>query len=168
MACGNKVSHNDQCVCTVLRAIADAQDQVSPVTNGCEVSCKRSIQELLSGVSPATASPNTIPVILYCGCNPFLGTGVTFTPRSTPGGGTFDFDCVQTFVFRVSSVDNNCCASLELLNILNASGHPITPTADEPCSQFGPNARDFERTGICITVDLSCFCAVTCLEPVAL
>jgi hypothetical protein len=168
MACGNNVHPGDQCVCAVLRAIADAQDQVSPVTGGCEISCERSIQELLNGVSPATTAPNTIPVILYCGCEPFLGTGVSFTRRTPPGGGTFDFECIQTFVFRVTSVDNNCCAVLELLQIVNAGGQPIRPSEENVCSQFGAQARDFERTGICITVDLNCFCAVTCLEPITL
>jgi hypothetical protein len=73
--------------CMVLRVIADAQDQVSPVEGGCVVSCERSIQELLNGVSPATTSLNTIPVILYCGCDPYLGTGVRIV---TPGGSTIN------------------------------------------------------------------------------
>ncbi|MDP4084393.1 MAG: CotY/CotZ family spore coat protein [Bacillota bacterium] len=149
-------SGTQNCVCAVLTAIADAQDQVSPVTTGCTVSCERSIQELLSGVSPATTAPNTIPVILYCGCDPFLGTGVSV-------GNNHALDCVQSFVFRVSSVDENCCARLELLTV---KGGPNPAT---PCAQFnGAKVSDITRTGICITVDLSCFCAVTCLEPVTL
>ncbi|WML43402.1 CotY/CotZ family spore coat protein [Neobacillus sp. PS3-40] len=156
MACGHKVSHKDQCVCTVLRAIADAQDQVSPVTSGCDISCERSIQELLSGVSPATTAPNTIPVILYCGCDPFLGTGVAIVDNK--------FECVETFIFRVTSVDGNCCAVIELLEIAGAHGCPTSP-----CDQLGGiNISHLKRTGICITIDLNCFCAITCLEPVTL
>lgn len=163
MVCGSnrKGYSDDNCVCTVLRAIADAQDQVSPVTGGCDVSCERSIQELLNGVSPTTTSPNTIPVILYCGCDPFLGTGVIVV---TPGGSTNQhFDCVQTFVFRVNAVDDNCCATLELLEVKGC------PSPDNPCDQFnGAKPGDITRTGICITADLSCFCSVTCLEPITL
>jgi hypothetical protein len=167
MSCGHKMKHHDQCVCSVLKAIADAQDQVSPVTNNCEVSCERSIQELLNGVSPATATPNTIPVILYCKCDPFLGTGVIQVTTGQGQNQVTHLECIQSFVFRVSSVNNQCCAVLELLQTVNANGHPINPCEDV-CSQFGTNARGFERTGICITVDLDCFCAVTCLEPVTL
>lgn len=166
MACGNNERRpKDQCVCAVLRAIADAQDQVSSKSD-CDVCCERSIKELLSGVSPTTP-PNTIPVILYCGCEPFLGTGVAITKRISEGKGSFDFDCVQTFVFRVTSVDNNCCATIELLHTVNECGHPIKPS-ENVCSQFGTHAKNFKRTGICITVDLNCFSAVTCLEPITL
>lgn len=170
MVCGGYSANSSvdpNCVCTVLRAIADAQTEVSPTTGPCTVSCERSIQEVLGQVSPVATTPNTVPVILYCGCEPFIGTGVTFTPRAG-GGGRFNFDCIQTFVFRVTSVDNNCCAVLELLEVVNAGGQPIHIMDANPCSQFGENARDFVRTGICITVDLACFCGVTCLDAVLL
>lgn len=155
MGCGNNVnpSSGDNCVCAVLRRIADAQDAVSP-TNGCTTSCDKSIQDLMNGVSP-TSTANTIPVILYCGCEPFRGTGVRIV---TPGGSSNQhFDCVNTFVFRVNSVDDDCCARLELLEVKGG------PSPDEPCDQFnGAKPGDIEATGICITVDLNCFCAVSC------
>ncbi|MGG5252482.1 CotY/CotZ family spore coat protein [Neobacillus sp. SM06] len=158
MVCGNTGSTGENCVCSVLRAIVDAQDQVSP-TSGCTVSCEKSIQELLNGVSPASTSPNTIPVILYCDCNPFLGTGV----RVRTTGGAQHLECIQSFVFRVNDVDDNCCASLELLEVKGG------PNPANPCKQFeGAKPEDIKTTGICITVDLCCFCAVTCLEPVTL
>lgn len=162
MVCGNTGNVgglDDNCVCSVLKAIVDAQDQVSPVSGGCAVSCEKSIQELLSGVSPASTSPNTIPVILYCGCDPFLGTGV----RVKTTGGAQHLECIQSFVFRVNEVDDNCCASLELLEVKGG------PNPANPCAQFnGAKPEDIKATGICITVDLNCFCAVTCLDPVTL
>lgn len=165
MACSNNSGHmgsggssSDNCVCTVLRNIADAQDQVSPAAEVCTTSCDRSIQELLQGVAPV-ATANTIPVILYCGCDPFLGTGV----RTKTTGGNTQLECIQTFIFRVNSVDDNCCATLELLE---AKGGP---NPSNPCAQFnGAKPGDITGTGICITVDLSCFCAVSCLEPITL
>lgn len=151
---------DENCVCGVLRAIVDAQDQVSPVDDdNCDVSCQRSINILLGDVVAPTNGPNTIPVILYCGCEPFLGTGV----RVETVGQNQRFECVQSFVFRVNSVDDNCCATLELLD----TGDNVNPNGGV-CSQFQGNAGpgSVEGTGICITVDLNCFCAVTCLDPV--
>lgn len=40
------------------------------------------------------------------------------------------------------------------------------------CRQFlcdffnGQHIRNFRTTGVCITVDLNCFCAITCLDPI--
>lgn len=159
MSCGNSENTQDNCVCSVLKTIADVQDQVAPAAEGCTVSCERSIQELLNGVSPVATTANTIPVILYCKCDPFLGTGV----RTRTTGGNQMLECIQSYIFKVNSVDDNCCASLELLE---AKGGPNPAT---PCAQFnGAKVGDITGTGICITVDLSCFCAVTCLDPITL
>jgi hypothetical protein len=160
MSCRKHGHHDDNCVCGVLRAIADVQDQVDPDVdnNDCEVSCERSIEELLSPITPPAPVNNTIPVILYCDCSPFLGFGVKKVGNT--------FTCFQSFVFKVKSVDEDCCAVLELLSTNKSTGggaYPPSPVLDDPCDQFPATA--FEGTGICITVDLSCFCAVTCLEP---
>ncbi|WP_442599203.1 CotY/CotZ family spore coat protein [Neobacillus sp. D3-1R] len=165
MSCRGHGHHeNENCVCGVLRAIVDAQDQVSPIEEGdCTVSCERSIQELLAGVVSPTSGPNTIPVILYCACEPFLGFGVRKTTTAPVGR----LDCVRSFIFRVNSVDENCCASLELLE----TGHSNQGNHFDVCDQFPGNSvspEDITGTGICITVDLSCFCAVTCLDPITL
>ncbi|MFD2443217.1 CotY/CotZ family spore coat protein [Bacillus sp. CGMCC 1.16607] len=162
MSCRGHGPHEDEnCVCGVLRAIVDAQDQVSPVEeDNCDVSCQRSINVLLGDVVTPTTGPNTIPVILYCDCDPFLGVGVRNDPQHAGR-----LECVQSFLFRVNSVDENCCASLELLS----TGHGNN--ANDPCDQFPGNSvrlSDIEGTGICITVDLNCFCAVTCLDPIRL
>jgi hypothetical protein len=160
MSCRKPGHDDDNCVCAVLRRIADAQDMVDPDPVGdCEVSCERSIEAVLAGATfPPVPGPNTIPVILYCDCSPFLGFGV----KKVSG----IFTCFQTFVFRVSSVDEYCCASLELLETVPPSGTSLSEPLEHPCEQFP--ASGFTRTGICITVDLNCFCGVTCLEPVIL
>ncbi|RSD29430.1 CotY/CotZ family spore coat protein [Mesobacillus subterraneus] len=155
MGCKGKKHDGDSCVCEVLRAVADAQDEVD-VDNDCDVSCHRSIQELLAGAQ----TPNgldTIPLILYCGdCVPFEGFGA----RVRNG----NLDCFRSFFFRVTSVDNDCCAKIELLTTRGDSGNFADPCAQ---IQTGGARNEFFRTGICITVDLDCFCAVTCLDPVA-
>lgn len=160
MGCKGKKHDGDNCVCEVLRAIADAQDEVD-VDNDCDVSCDRSIRELLAGVQTPTNGLDTIPIILYCGdCAPFEGFGARIRPN---GGGTQMLDCFRSFFFRVSSVDNDCCAKLELLTTRGGENNN-----QDPCDQIqtGGSRNEFFRTGICITVDLDCFCAVTCLDPV--
>ncbi|WP_210364544.1 CotY/CotZ family spore coat protein [Bacillus sp. REN3] len=158
MSCGKHNgggSSSDNCVCDVLREIARVQDMVEDEC--CVTSCERSIQALLG--ETANNNLDTIPIILYCKCDPFLGVGVG---TATTGGNT-TFDCIESFVFRVCSVDDDCCAVLELLD----TGHDPNPSQG-PCSQFQGNVKltDLTRTGVCITVDLSCFCAVTCLPAV--
>lgn len=154
MGCKGKKHDGDNCVCEVLRAVADAQDEVAGTDTDCDVSCHRSIRDLLAGAQDNEL--DTIPLILYCGdCAPFEGFGA----RTTNGTLT----CISSFIFRVNSVDDDCCAKLELLTT-NVNGD----TPEGPCAQLdGADIEEFVRTGICITVDLDCFCAVTCLDPVA-
>lgn len=165
MSCKKHGHESENCVCAILSNIADVQDQVDPIPpeeSDCIVSCENSIQELLAPITPPTPpGPNTIPVILYCGCDPFKGFGV----KKNAGG---IFECVQTFVFRVSSVDEECCAVLELLETVPPTppGTILPDVPETPCEQFP--AKRFRRTGICITMDLNCFCGVTCLEAVTL
>ncbi|RCW69759.1 CotY/CotZ family spore coat protein [Saliterribacillus persicus] len=148
----------DNCVCDVVRAIANAQDDV--VDQHCDTSCAQSIRSL---VSPITANNlDTVPFILYSkNLKPFQAYGAEV---STQGGGPARFDCVRSFIFRVNEIgEDDCCAVLELLTF-NGEGSGC----DDPCDQIdNEQVNDLERTGICITVDLSCFCAITCLPAVS-
>jgi hypothetical protein len=178
MGCGNHGHGDDNCVCTVLRAIVDAQDKVSPTGDSdCLVSCERSIEELLAGAQRPSNDLNTIPVILYCGdCAPFQGFGVKVKDHDNGNGGGGQggnrgddnkLECVSTFLFRVNSVDDNCCAKLELLSTNHGKGKKNKD--NDLCEQLDNVKLDeIEGTDICITVDLNCFCAVTCLDPIAL
>lgn len=147
------VTHD--CVCDVVRAIAEAQEDVAD--QHCDVSCHRSIRNL---VSPDTGNGyDTVPFILYNKKGePFRGVGA-----GIESNGAATFSCVESFVFRVSEV-HDCCAMLELLVFDGDSA-----TGDMPCSQIdGETVGSLERTGICITVDLNCFCAISCLPAVSL
>lgn len=162
MGCKGKNRDEDNCVCEVLRAVADAQDEVDGVDTDCDVSCDRSIRELLAGAQTPTNDLDTIPLILYCGdCVPFEGFGT----RIRPDGEGTRLDCFKSFFFRVTSVDDDCCAKVELLTTRGDRGRGF----DDPCEQLqtGGSRNEFFRTGICLTIDLDCFCAVTCLDPVA-
>ncbi|WP_162879119.1 CotY/CotZ family spore coat protein [Paraliobacillus quinghaiensis] len=162
----NTKKHNfDECVCEIVQSIVDAQDSV--VNQCCTSSCEQSIQQLLSPrVTPAANT--TIPFILYCkDCEPFIGSGV-FQDELGSSGNTF-FGCVETPIFRAKKFLNNsdCCVQLELLLPVTQGGSTPEPTNRDVCSYFpGNNIRNFQATGICLTVDLNCFCGITCLDPI--
>ncbi|WP_102347932.1 CotY/CotZ family spore coat protein [Bacillus sp. Marseille-P3661] len=171
MSCGKGKHSTGNCVCDVVRAIADAQNDV--MDNCCDVSCDRSIDKLLS---PASNDLDTVPFILYCdGCKPFKAFGVDFqNNRRNGNNNNIKFECVESFLFRVKSVDEDCCALLELLAFADGDnngkgGGGKDKDEMDPCDQINnQELDDLVATGICITVDLSCFCAITCLPAVAL
>ncbi|WAA13081.1 CotY/CotZ family spore coat protein [Fervidibacillus halotolerans] len=140
------------CVCDTLLSIVEAQDQVE---NDCQFSCDTAIQELVGGAS----SPyNTIPVMLTCKgtCELFVGHGVRRSDETDT-----ELDVINSIVFRVNDVDpETCCATLELLQEADTRNRGDLLKKIEHA--------DLEATNVCITVDLKCFCAVTCLPPVNL
>ncbi|MFA1818925.1 CotY/CotZ family spore coat protein [Virgibacillus oceani] len=148
MGCG-KEHGTGHCVCDILREISDAQHDV--VENCCDTSCEQSISDLL-GETDAANGLDTVPVILYCkgDCKPFKGFG------ALPG---HIGDIMGSFFFRVKKVDDDCCAVVELLR---------DPKDDkrDPKSPADQDTKPLRATGICMTVDLDCFCHVTCLPAI--
>ncbi|MBP1969056.1 spore coat protein Z [Virgibacillus natechei] len=148
MGCG-KGFETGNCVCDILKDIVDAQTDV--VENCCDTSCEQSISDLL-GERDSGNGLDTVPVILYCkdSCKPFKGYGAH--PNDIG-------HMTSSFFFRVKSVDKDCCATLELLRDPNdADKDPKSPV--HQCTE------PLLATGICLTVDLNCFCHVTCLPAV--
>ncbi|WP_138416397.1 CotY/CotZ family spore coat protein [Aquibacillus sediminis] len=148
MSCGKKFDSGN-CVADILRDIADAQTDI--IDNGCITSCERSIADLLGETAP-TSENDTVPVILYCkgDCKPFQGFGV---PEDDL------WNAFGSFYFRVKSVDEDNCAVLELLR---------DPNDDDECpkSPADQDTSHLRATGVCMTVDLDCFCHVTCLPAI--
>lgn len=149
MGCG-KGNLTGSCVCDILKEIARAQSDI--VENCCDTSCERSISDLL-GETEERNGLDTVPVILYCrdSCKPFKGYGA----NSDSIG-----NVVGSFYFRVKSVDDDCCAVLELLR----DSHCDNKNPKDPTDQKTGHLRG---TGICISVDLNCFCHVTCLPAIS-
>ncbi|GGB40335.1 spore coat protein [Virgibacillus dakarensis] len=156
MGCCGKEFDTGNCVCDILKEIADVQNDI--VENCCDSSCERSINDLL-GEQENNNDLDTVPVLLYCqdGCKPFKGFGAFRGDNN----GSCDFgEVVGSFYFRVKKVDDNCCAVLELLR----------DPADDDCNPENPVDQDtchLRATGICITVDVNCFCHVTCLPAIS-
>lgn len=138
------------CVCNILKQIADAQRDT--IEKGCDTSCEQAISDLL-GETEIRNGLNTVPVLLYCadGCNPFKGYGALDSEICT---------VVGSYYFRVIAVTDDCCAVLELLRDKNDS----CKNPQDPTEQYTNQLR---TTGICITVDVKCFCHITCLPAIA-
>ncbi|KHE72055.1 CotY/CotZ family spore coat protein [Halobacillus sp. BBL2006] len=166
MSCGKKFD-TGSCVIDILKDIVDAQNDV---IHDCTTSCERSIADLL-GDTGGGSGFDTVPVILYCkDCKPFKGYGTKRNAGSCNVKGSF--------FFRVKSVDDDGCAVLELLFSNNhhsgdleeesssSSNHQPRPVVD-PKSPAQQDCDNLRASGICITVDLNCFCHVTCLPAAA-
>lgn len=151
------------CVKQTLRGILDAQRKAK--THKYESSCKQSISDLSDQKYRNGTNKNTFPFILYGKDNkPFGATGVTTISCCSDKE---KFLSIDTFIFKIKDLKDNC-AILELLIF------ECEPTTDSVCYTTPScqidckNVEDLISTGICITVDLSCFCAVSCLPAVHL
>ena len=149
MGCG-KSGKSGSCVIDVIKEILDAQQDV--VENCCDISCDQAISDLLGESDPGNGL-DTVPFILYCqdGCKPFKGFGAH--PDNIG-------DVRGSFYFRVKKLHDNGCAVLELLrDPHDDSKNPKSPTDQK--------TKRLRATGICITVDLNCFCHITCLPAIS-
>lgn len=172
MGCCGKGFETGNCVCDILKEIADAQNDV--VENCCDTSCERSISDLLGDTDNGNGL-DTVPVLLYCkgDCEPFKGFGVHPDDMG---------DVVSSFYFRVKRVDDDCCATLELLRSEDDDDHhhhhhrdndddrrdrhDDWDDCDNPKNPAEQDTRNLRATGICITANLDCFCIVTCLPAI--
>ncbi len=143
------------CICSTIKRILKAQEEVDECQ--CRVSCERSIRQMLA---PNDCPPaNTVPFTLTCGCDLFFGKAAIY-------GKSGNFCLISSPFFKVKKVDRNCCAVLELL-WPTCNGKPYEgylKCKDHhsfPCHDF----NGFIGTGACITVDLSCFCSISCHKP---
>lgn len=144
---------NMSCVCQVVRAIKDIQDEA--VEDDC-ISCSSNcfVEPLGDLAMPSRERADTR----------------VFTLTNKDGElfkGLFkgsDGRCVSVY-FRVEEVFDNCCATLRVLIPLKGDRRTIAKLYnhgkldyDELCS-----VRHWARSNSCITVDLHCFCAVQCI-----
>lgn len=188
-SCNNRGSiggaaEGENCVTDVVRGIVRAQRKaVEAAEDNCFTGCDRSIEELLSPFEEnrERLRHNTIPFILFTKNEgkPFTGVGVR-TRREGQSNRNY-FECIESPIFRAKSfVDNDDhCVRLELL--IPVGDRPGGPGSSEStsvdrhrhdkcssdfCDFLPRHTRNFRATGICITVDLNCFCGISCLDPI--
>src|SRR5699024_10547360 len=184
MSCGGNynsggspsVQGTGDCIRDIVKNIVTAQHRaVEAEEDTCLTSCDRSVADLLSDFEPnrRRLRHNTIPFMLYCkdACKPFVGSG--FTRKRG------NFSCIESPVFRVKNFakGSNYCVLLEILKPIyepreggsgpSDQGKPGSSCCSKGVCQHFPNKfENFKATGICITVDLRCFCGITCLDPI--
>lgn len=165
MGCGRNSDSrsNSGCVCDVVRAIKDIQDNA--VDDEC-VDCPSCFLEPLGSlVSPARRDRADTRV--------FVLKNADGSPFHAFFSGE-DNACVSIF-FRVEDIFDNCCATLRVL----IPGHsddgrfkPVNLVAggDKCCINLERvcQVNRFRASNDCITVDLNCFCGIQCIADVDL
>ncbi|MCD4838974.1 spore coat protein CotZ [Neobacillus sedimentimangrovi] len=179
MGCGkSRHDHDkDNCVCQVVRAIKDIQDNA---VNECRP-CTSCFNEPLGSLAPTLDKVDTRVFVLKTkDGTPFHA----FFTAEDPADG-----CVSIF-FRVEEVFDNCCATLRVLipGVMSTGGqsshgghgkHHKGGNQFEPVPLFNSDTccidlnavcqvNAFMPTNDCVTVDLSCFCAIQCIADVFL
>lgn len=189
MSCQNDcdrrgVRGTGHCVGDVVRRILDAQRKAADESDyGCTTSCDRSIDDLLSPSRRGPSRHTTIPFMLTCkdGCSTFFGSGFTDHGHHRHR----HFHCIESPIFKVRGFvrGSKNCARIELLKPVyhHEHDHDHGPREDDDltdyhhgnhsnnsvCGYFGGRPiKNFCHTGVCITVDLDCFCGISCLDPV--
>lgn len=165
MGCGKEsvggYGHHKNCVCEVVRAILDIQNQATEdECSSCTTNC---FLEPLGGiVSPARNSADTRVFTLS------TKTGVPF--MATYSSDEYDY-CTSVF-FRVEDVFDDCCATLRVLIPLYSYDGGAVPLLTDCGTKLNLGAvcavEHFAASDSCITVDLNCFCAVQCIADVNL
>ncbi|WP_310365674.1 CotY/CotZ family spore coat protein [Neobacillus drentensis] len=166
MGCGNN-NHdfrNGNCVCDVVRAIKDIQDNAVE-EDECPECFSCSAMPLGSLVSPVRRDPVDTRVF------------VLSTADGSPFHAFFSNEnnaCVSIY-FRVEDVFDNCCATLRVLVPGRREGGTFCPVnlvsgGDKCCINLDKvcQVERFRASNDCITVDLNCFCAVQCIADVNL
>ncbi len=151
--------HDRDCVCETVRAIKEAQDAVDRHEDDCDNNCFDLLGNEECGCHKKRHRHDTIPFFLQNDQGiPFF----TATVRQRNSG----CEVVITPFFRVSKI-KDCCATLELLD--TGIDIPFPPQGNSMAMfaalQNDTRCLDLRRTGKCITVDLTCFCAIQCLDP---
>lgn len=149
------MDEDKDCICSLLKRILMAQEEVEECQ--CKVSCERSIRQMLA---PNECPPaNTVPFTLTCGCDLFFGKAAIYSRNGL-------FCLISSPFFKVKRVDHHCCAVLELLwPTCNGEPHNGPLKCPDQNSIICCDFSGFIGTGACITVDLSCFCSISCQKP---
>lgn len=183
MGCHVDRFDGDGCIKEIVRRILNAQREA---VDDCVTSCENSIEDLLSRRVRSRRNETTIPFMLICkeSCKPFVGVGFVNDDRNRDRSRRRDFECIESPILRVRDFvrGSKSCVNVELLlpvgrrrdgdhhgkDLGEERGHhDHHHHKDSFCDKFGRRRIDnFRETGVCITLDLDCFCGITCLDPI--
>jgi hypothetical protein len=176
MSSNDKHVFDTNCVCDVVKFIDELQDCAS-------TACPTACDIPFLGANSASPVANTRPFLLYTENGELFSTPAV--GKSGGGSSKTHTFCVRTPIFRVESVDDDCCAVLRAL--LPPGFKPDDNHDDNHNDNHGncnncrkddkpedvvcfflehPSVHELIATSSCITVDLKCFCAIQCLRDV--
>ncbi|MGG0177169.1 CotY/CotZ family spore coat protein [Gottfriedia acidiceleris] len=175
MSCkDNHDKKRNHCVCDVVKFINDLQDCA---TNTCPTGC----DVPFLGANPNVPLANTRPFLLYLANGELFRVPAfnnTMMPIMAQQANNQNQDgnqnknaqinnCQDTVVFRVESVDDDCCAVLRALVPVNNNkdGNKNNNNNQNTFCEL-VEADMFVASNTCVTVDLDCFCAIQCLRDV--
>ncbi|KAB2443225.1 CotY/CotZ family spore coat protein [Bacillus luti] len=147
----NQHDFDFNCVSNVVRFIHELQECATTTCgSGCEVP--------FLGAHNSAAVANTRPFILY------NKAGTPFEAFAPIG----DLKHCTSPIFRVESIDDDDCAVLRVLTVVYSDGSPVKAGDDPICTFLNVPHSKLKSTAACLTVDLSCFCAIQCLRDVSI
>ena len=169
MSCGCGKNEGDKvnpihghCVCEAVRFIKRLQDtHKDEDCFDCDTDCF--MRPLGSLVNPTNERFNTRVFSLLTEDGDFFKS--MYRPASTSAGKGHHMHpkCFSVF-FRVQNIFDNCCATLMVLEPLDAAGDPVDIIdCGKVCLKKLYKVEQFKATKSCITVDLNCFCAIQCI-----
>ncbi|MEH7456474.1 CotY/CotZ family spore coat protein [Bacillus sp. JJ1127] len=150
MSCNGKhdTYFDESCVCNVVKFIHELQECASTTYSTC-------YEVPFLGSHYKTRIPNTRPFILFTQSgNPFEA----YVPSANK-------NC-RSPIFRVESVDEDCCAVLRALIVI--VGKEPDTSSNPVCTYLTIPHAELRTTSSCITVDLHYFCGIQCLRDAAI
>ncbi|MFJ8530194.1 CotY/CotZ family spore coat protein [Bacillus sp. NPDC094106] len=143
----NDISFDASCVCNVVLFIHELQECASTT-----YSTSYEIPFLASHYK--TDMPNTRPFILFTQSGNLFEAYVPSANKNC-----------RSPIFRVESVDKDCCAVLRALIVIVGKEPDTSP--NPVCTYLSVPHAKLCATPSFITVDLNCFCGIQCLRDAA-
>ncbi|WP_243521157.1 CotY/CotZ family spore coat protein [Bacillus pseudomycoides] len=135
---------DESCVCNVVKFIYELQECATTA-----YSSQYNAPFLRPHYTAKAA--NTRPFILFTKSgNPFEA----YVPSTNK-------NC-RSPIFRVESIDKDCCAVLRALIVVIGKEPDTSP--NPVCTYLTFSHAELRATSSCITVDLHCFCGIQCLR----
>lgn len=163
--------HQLHCVCKTVKRINEAQKKAAYRKKIRCIGCEQSINDLLHPKKKTVSDKTTIPFILYNQKGkPFIAKSVDKSPIECHPDTTY-YKVVKTPFLKVRHIDpDSCCAHVELLRPVNANKLPVANCAKDFEDFFNEKTPfktiHLQETGICLTLDLTCFCGILCLDAI--
>ncbi|WP_018922449.1 CotY/CotZ family spore coat protein [Salsuginibacillus kocurii] len=157
-------TRSEDCLCQIVKDIDDSQRIIAERTSS--FTRENVLTKMKMGHKFQQVDKDTVPFMLFGKDGRlFIGKGIAEHKHRDSL-----FTGMESPVFRVQHADNNCWAQLELLCPVTKNGEVLRSDVvnDKAESCFFPDKEitAFQRTGVCIVVNLAEFMGISCLPAV--